>query len=90
MVYVLGRLTNILADREEGGRRDSYQEVFAVTGRLLLVYSFLGVRGEIDEVVGVALDLEIKPPGFVHARLPEVLGLVVLLGVQGWMLKVFD
>src|SRR2546427_8814564 len=55
-----------------------------------VICSFLGVRDEIDEIAGVGLDSEIKPPASVHACLLDVLGLVVLLGVQGWVLKVLD
>ena len=40
--------------------------------------------------VGVSADLEIEAPGAVDAGLPDVAGLVVLLGVQRRVVQVME
>ena len=39
-----------------------------------------GVRNDADDDVGVIRDLEIKPPVTGHSALPDVVGLIDLLG----------
>jgi len=44
------------------------------------------MRNDIDDVVDIITNQEIKAPAFVHTRLPEALSFVVLFGVEGWMM----
>src|SRR5713101_6653547 len=46
------------------------------------------MRNNIHEIVNIVADQEIKAPALVHARLPEIPALVILLGSQGWMVQV--
>jgi hypothetical protein len=48
------------------------------------------MRHDINEVVGVAYDTEIKTPPTIDSGLPDVLGLVVLLGSQGWVAEIAE
>ncbi len=48
----------------------------------------LGMWDEVYEVVRVAFDLEIKAPPAVDSGLPDVAGLVVLLGAERRVAKV--
>ncbi len=50
----------------------------------------LRMRHDIDEVVDVALNLEVKSPPFIHPGLPDVPGLIVFFGPQGGVTKVLD
>jgi len=43
------------------------------------------VGDDANDDIGVVFDLEIKTPSLVDAGLPEVLGFVILFGVQRWM-----
>jgi hypothetical protein len=36
----------------------------------------------------IVLDCEIKAPIVIHSGLPNILGFIVFLGVQRWMLKI--
>ena len=49
-----------------------------------------GVREYVEDDVGVAPDLKKKTPIFVNAGLPDIVGLVNLLGVQAWVTQVAE
>ena len=42
----------------------------------------------VDEMVGITLDAEVKPPATIYTSLPDVACFVVLLGVKGSVSKV--
>jgi len=46
------------------------------------------VWNNVFNAVGIIRDREKEAPGLVDAGLPQVFGLVVLLGVEGWVLQV--
>ena len=52
--------------------------------------ALLRVGGDVDELVGVALDPEIETPRLVDPCLPDVAGFVVLLGVQGRVAEIVE
>jgi hypothetical protein len=43
------------------------------------------MRNERHDDVRIVLDQEIETPAAVHARLPEIAALVVLLGMERWV-----
>jgi len=47
------------------------------------------VRDDIEQEVGVALDLEIEAPTAVYSCLPEIARRVVFFGAQRWMPEVY-
>jgi hypothetical protein len=59
-----------------------------VGSETVLFPASLGVRNNVEDDVGVAGDDEIEPPIVVCTGLPEVLGFVVLLGVERWMVEI--
>src|SRR5713101_6442470 len=44
--------------------------------------NLFGVRNEVEEVVQVAADYEVKTPAAIHSALPDITSLVVFLGSQ--------
>ena len=44
-----------------------------------------GVRDDVDDIVDIILNEEIKAPILVDSGLPEILAFIVLLGTKGWV-----
>jgi len=45
------------------------------------------MRCDVKEIIGIALDLEIKTPRPIDASLPDITRFIVLFGPQGRMAK---
>ena len=54
----------------------------------LQIERLLGMGYQVGYVIGVFGDRKVKPPVVVDAGLPAVVGLIVLLGVQGRVAQV--
>jgi hypothetical protein len=50
--------------------------------------ALLGVRDDVEQVVQISVDLEVEAPAHIHAALPNIARLIVLLGSQRWMAEV--
>src|SRR5712691_8387699 len=51
--------------------------------------NLFGVRNEVEEVVQVAADYEVKTPAAIHSALPDITRLVVFLGSQRRVAHIF-
>src|SRR5260370_32378196 len=45
------------------------------------------MRNDVADYAGVTNNVEVETPLAVHPGLPDILGFVVLLGAEGWMIK---
>ena len=46
------------------------------------------MRNDVADDIGVADDIEVEPPVPINPRLPDILGFIVLLGIEGGMAKI--
>jgi hypothetical protein len=58
--------------------------------RLRIARELLGVRHDVNEVVGIALDGEIETPAAVDPGLPDSSSLIIFLGSERWVTEISD
>src|SRR3981189_1660902 len=80
-------LANVEKPRPHSGQSSSGSSLSSEEDMGIRLRLF-GVRSEVEDLVGVAFNLEIEPPVVVDAALPLAFSLVILLGVQAWVAKI--